>query len=472
MEDIFNIDDKIEHIRRYKGTKYREGLLVFYDNLDKVWKITDGVNERRTKNYQCVDGFFNGFATVRENNKLGFINTLGEEVVPCKYQFCKKFEEGLAAVKNEKDLWGFVNQQGEEVIRCQYPEVYDFSEGLASVMDYSGFWGFIDQTGKEVIPCYYSFAGNFHDGIAIVGRDERYGVIDKHGETIVQREYESIQVISEDLMAVKDPDTNRWGYIDRTGEIKIPCDYFRCNSFHDGMAVVRDYVNGYGYINKAGKRIRGNYAEAHDFHEGMAKVFDHDLGMTFINKDGSSNGIAWYKSVENFKGDFAVVITDSWKYGVIDKTGKLVVPCDYDSIFLFPDGKVVKVDEKSNRLYFDDLKAIPETRCEKYYSPEYSVYHNNFSLSSDCVVFYDTDRIEQEYINSSGNVIMNLEEKIYRITLTFRGITQEFRAKTKEELEKQVLAWIGKVATSQSTPVTSAVGGYTKTLGEHPQTKQ
>ena len=356
MENI-KIDGKIEHIRRYEKPSFRNGILVFYDNLDKVWKIVDGETERKTKNYQHVGSFFNGFATVKENDKLGFINTLGEEVVHCKYKSYKMFKDGLAAVQDDHDLWGFVNANGEEVIPCQYTEVSNFSEGLAAVQDSkSGLWGFIDKIGKVVISCYYSFVSDFHDGIALIGKYNRYGAIDKDGNIVVSCKYKAIQEISEGLMAVKDCNTDYWGYVDKYGVLKIPFAYSHCGSFRNGMAYAYDLINLYGHINKAGTRISSKYSQVDDFHEGLAKVSAGNQQWNFINRDGKLISETWFKKVSDFQAGLAVVVNGSGQYGVIDREGNTVIQCKYEEIFLFPGGKLIIVgrNQEGKFLMFED----------------------------------------------------------------------------------------------------------------------
>jgi hypothetical protein len=63
------------------------------------------------------------------------------------------FSEGLTPVKlNNK--WGFIDKTGKEVIPIKYDNAGYFSEGLAPVK-LNGKCGFIDKTGKEVIPIKY-----------------------------------------------------------------------------------------------------------------------------------------------------------------------------------------------------------------------------------------------------------------------------------------------------------------------------
>ena len=92
--------------------------------------------------------------------KKGFIDRLGNEVIPCKYDDAKFFREGLAAVCIERrkprdaqgcrmlieSKWGFYDKLGNEVVPHKYDEVKSFSEGMAAVGigDFQEWeWGFI-----------------------------------------------------------------------------------------------------------------------------------------------------------------------------------------------------------------------------------------------------------------------------------------------------------------------------------------
>lgn len=55
--------------------------------------------------------------------------------------------EGLAVVKLN-DRYGFVDKTGKEVISPKYDSVGYFSEGLVTVL-LKGNLGFVDKTGKE-----------------------------------------------------------------------------------------------------------------------------------------------------------------------------------------------------------------------------------------------------------------------------------------------------------------------------------
>ena len=79
------------------------GLFVVYSCIeDKKENIAVElpVEERLelAKKYDYAGGFSEGLARVKLNDKLGFIDKTGKQVVPCVYDDAWNFSEGLARV--------------------------------------------------------------------------------------------------------------------------------------------------------------------------------------------------------------------------------------------------------------------------------------------------------------------------------------------------------------------------------------
>ncbi len=76
--------------------------------------------------YQYVSDGGEGFFTITENNKSGFIDRDGKVICPCRYDHVSKFHNGLATVSIKTgsglldSIEGYINTKGEEVIPCQY----------------------------------------------------------------------------------------------------------------------------------------------------------------------------------------------------------------------------------------------------------------------------------------------------------------------------------------------------------------
>lgn len=70
-----------------------------------------------------------------------------------KYDYAYNSSEDLALVRLN-DKYGYIDKQGNEVIPLKYDDAYNFSNGLARV-ELAGKYGYIDKQGNEVIPLKY-----------------------------------------------------------------------------------------------------------------------------------------------------------------------------------------------------------------------------------------------------------------------------------------------------------------------------
>ena len=87
-------------------------------------------------------------------------------------------------MRDYNDKWGFLNKSGNEVIPCQWNMVGWFSEGLAEVRDTNGLWGYINKKGELVIPCQWQYATWFAFGKAVVFDDNGRHTINKKGKIV------------------------------------------------------------------------------------------------------------------------------------------------------------------------------------------------------------------------------------------------------------------------------------------------
>jgi len=179
--------------------------------------------------YELSEGFINkweiitrsseGLSAVRdENHKWGFIDEIGNVVIPFKWESVDRFSEDLAAVKGEQGKWGFINKTGEIVIPFKWKMAHVFREGLAKVVDANNRCGFIDKTGKLVLPCQWKNALWFSEGLAGVKDDnEKWGFIDKAGHVVIPFIWSNVQWFSNGLVRVQEKIGGCRHDIDRNG---------------------------------------------------------------------------------------------------------------------------------------------------------------------------------------------------------------------------------------------------------------
>lgn len=303
---------------------------------------------RKMLKYDMIYSSSEGLALVELNEKYGYIDKTGKEVIPLKFEeVCHhdigSFSESLATLEPDhgRAKSGFIDKTGKVVIPLKYDEVQPFSDGLAAVK-LNDKYGFVDKTGKEIIPLIYEHAYSFSEGLGVVKQNNKYGFIDKRGKEIIPFKFDSAWGFSEGLTVVEL--NGKYGFIDKTGKEVIPLQFDSITSFSEGLAGVK-FNEKAGFIDKTGKIvIPFKYDSVEAFSEGLA-IVELDGKYGFIDKTGKEvvslnlDNFETYSddpSIQSFTEGLARIITGdekSPKYGFIDKTGRLVVPHKYDGVW-------------------------------------------------------------------------------------------------------------------------------------------
>ena len=215
-------------------------------------------------------------------------------------------------VQGKNGKWGLMNASGKMIS----PFIYDnftndgeFNEGLAAVVIKKKS-GYIDTLGTIVIPLKYDECNSFEaGGTAIVWLGNSCGLIDKKGMILIPVKYTVIEKTwSDSIVQVslfnKVNNQAKFGLFTRSGKEVLPVKYEEIGEMINGAIKVKQYIKYYGfYILETKHSIASKYEDAKNFQEGLAAVA--------INK----------------------------KWGFIDKTGKIVVPLEYERVSSFTDGK-------------------------------------------------------------------------------------------------------------------------------------
>lgn len=317
--------------------------------------------------------------------KTGYIDVTEKLVIPKIFDNGADFSEGMAGVEVNKK-WGFIDKEGKMVIEPQYEYVGKFSNGLAKYTTNSRDWGFIDKTGNIVIPAsnssiYY----DFQEDVAVFKESQKYGFIDKKGKIIISAIYDNAKSFSDGLAVVKQ--NNLYGFIDKTGKQIISIVYDEVNSFHDGVAFVKkdniwniidktgskialqnvtnvvdfgDELGGvlindkWGYINKKGKIvIEPQYLYVSAFKYGVVRVRNSNNQIILINKENAAlANLGKDDGFWEFNDGVARTMRGIYT-GIIDVTGKVIIPINYNYLNDFNDGLALIKGEGNERLEWE-----------------------------------------------------------------------------------------------------------------------
>lgn len=177
-----------------------------------------------------------------------------------RYIVIKNFHEGFAAVANKDGKWGYINSKGEEVIPCKYESAFEFSEGLACVYVSKDNQSveFIDERGNVVIKGYFGYGyyaplGFVNGKCFVFDKDENELWIDKEGKKV-----DEPQIVDEDYESdgtVKFEVDDKVGVKDSLGNILVSAKYSFVDNFSQGLAVAQLLCGDkviYGYVDKKG----------------------------------------------------------------------------------------------------------------------------------------------------------------------------------------------------------------------------
>jgi len=267
------------------------------------------------------------------------------------YDRVGNFKEGLAPIYevNSTTKVGYIDNTGKEVIPVTYEDDYKddaFTNGLAKVKK-NGLYGLVDKTGKLIVPCDYRSIGTFSEGIVEAYKpDGKVGFINTKGKMVIPFQYNIFSILGGvkciNGMIPIEGGNGKKGYIDKAGKIIVPLEYEIVRNFSDGLGMVKKIYNGkVSFVNTKGEIvIREKYDNATPFMDGLAYVNIGAKEKTLY--DGLSGG----------------------KWGVIDKTGKVIVPIVYDMIDEIKNGLTIVAmgkypNEKKGLINIDGKTILP-----------------------------------------------------------------------------------------------------------------
>ena len=323
---------------------------TMYTNKDNRWPAGEDDSELYgyidengkmviSANYTMVCSFSCGWARVIEDGESQFINKDGKSVIPDPFPWDNTFCYNRIRFK-EDGKCGMYDENFKVVIPAEYDWLGSNSEdGLISFSEDGKEYGYLDKDGKVVIPEQFLYAYSFAGGIAVVVEkkddDNRYGVIDKKGNFLIDYQKKDLSNMGEGRVAFYNSSTSKYGMMDKNGNEIVSAKYDDFQPFTCGLALVEK--NGkVGYINTKGEEvIPCRYHDAGSFYDDVAVVRkSSDSRREFINKKGESlfslkEGEVVYTS---FINGLALVCSSDYKqWRYVNKKGETVYKWEYSS---------------------------------------------------------------------------------------------------------------------------------------------
>ncbi|MFN8282624.1 MAG: WG repeat-containing protein [Chitinophagales bacterium] len=265
-------------------------------------------------------------------------------VLPIQYKTVyTSYEDEIYIVQDSLERFGlYAAKKQKFIIEPTYSKIDGFSEGIAVVQKkkYTNGWneyayGAIDKNGKVAIADTFSFLGNCRDGLLNFKQDKQYGYMNKEGKVVIPASYYSAESFVNGLAPVQVNDGDLYGYINKDNKYVIQPKYVYAEIFYEGYANV--YKNKKFFTSKATNGGKKN-----------------EIGVIDIKGNEVIQPIYEYVSLKKPGGIF--VVTKDEKQGLVDSTGKIILPADNKSIGEF-NGGIAKIEKTVGMYGLVDTKG-------------------------------------------------------------------------------------------------------------------
>ena len=122
---------------------------------------------------------------------------------------------GVGIIENN-DSFVLFDRNGKKIIEFLNVDFYSSDYGLITFRSNSNsLYGLLDAQGEQLIPCKYESMHVLSDNLVAVKENQQWGLVDQKDRIIVNPQYDGIVDNGHDLLEVRKDE--RMGYIDRTG---------------------------------------------------------------------------------------------------------------------------------------------------------------------------------------------------------------------------------------------------------------
>ncbi len=231
------------------------------------------------------------------------------------------------------------------------PEIWEKIEGYIPYANLEIRYGFVNENGEWVIEPVYQSGRDFSNGFAFVHNKGKGFYINERNEILGKVNFDSGEDFGPFGALVFE--AGYAGYITSGGAYIIKPKFVRAYPIVNGFALVNEYGGSeYSYINLNSLETIINFS------------YIGDINLNFTSGDSS----------------LLPYFCEEGKWGFINEVGELKLPCEYDAVRNFSEGKAgVAKTQNSGELLWTYIDTTGKTTGSYDYS---SVYDYKYGLTS------------------------------------------------------------------------------------------
>lgn len=382
-------------------------------------------------------------------NKWGIIDNNGKEVIAPSYK------EMIKVPNSKKDVflctYDVNNETGEyktKALNSKNEEIYtEYSqiEPLENIDKNNNLWyeenvlkvekdgkfGLIDLSNKELLPCEYTnitVITGIKNSIKI-DKDGKIGLVTNEGKIIVEPSCKDIMNLGETYKDgyITVNEENKYGVIDYLGKTLLENKYEKVEKIYGKDAYVVTEAGKQKLVNASGEVIlEEGYNSIKEILDGTTKgiIFEKDGKYGVMNEKGEIVVKNEYDDLKEAKDETYIAKKDG-KFGIINNQGETKVDFAYTNIKYNETADIYSADDEQNKTSILDANLetklqgiLSEINEEKGYlkiriDGEYKYYNFKFEekdvkeILSTNTLFLDKKDGKYGYINSKGEVVVD-----------------------------------------------------------------
>ncbi|MFN3402735.1 MAG: WG repeat-containing protein [Cytophagaceae bacterium] len=340
------------------------------------------------------------YASFRLNNSEGLLDTAGTIVIPATYRKLVVLDSSCVKVMKDS-LWALRKIQSQEVTPFIFNDIekyYSFYKVFRNNK-----CGITNSNGKVLVQAKYDSVQYNPFGFFIIYQNKNAGVADSNGQLISRCRFSKVYCVTEDLLIMKD--SSGWSGLNRSGTVLfrniksegLPVQVGQFIEFNEKKTKTVYSVSANkiisegryqelvydssGYIFPVLNRKLGIMSnEGNVLKEPMffRVKYDTEVGLFRVCKDGkwgmvNNQGTTIVVPLYDFIGKFnnsVALISNEEKWGIINKSGKVIHPCNAQKIIITKEKAevyndleriVYQFDQKGNvtdKMEFKKIKTL------------------------------------------------------------------------------------------------------------------
>lgn len=393
-----------------------------FENEEKWGYINELGQEMIKPIYEEASLFSEGLAAVFKNNKYGYINKSGKVVVDFKFKDAEAFHHGAAVVMADS-MYGLINRSGDFLIKPQFEELSEAAEDIYVGVKEEGS-GYIHKNGQQLTRFMFDLSNDFNNGYAVVSKDEKFGLLNAGGFFNIEPKYEELVFIGSNLLKAKTSD-ELWGIVNVQGEIILPFLYDAIGEFSENRVLIAKDEKC-GYADEKGNvvipliyRFTSIMMTTGQFKSGFA-MLKQKVKSIIIDTTGKVLSFPAYEDY-GLPSQGLMPVKKYKKWGYADMTGKIKIPNRYESAEPFNNGYgIIRLNKMTGAVDTSGVIFIQALYEDISIMEKAIVVRNNgksglLSTSGILLVPCSYDKIEflnsslSRATNSDGFTYINLE---------------------------------------------------------------